>query len=159
MSLIASIVSSSTFRSIPAYKSSVFSLTTTKSTSLNGVFIPSMFLQGRIFAYKSSSRRSCTLTDLNPLPIGVVTGALSAILFFFMLSITRSGRGTPSFSMTSRPADCLSQLILTPAASIIFTTASAISGPIPSPSISVILCIISSFSYKTSTFYDFLKRR
>ena len=130
---------------MPAYKSSVFSLTTTKSTLSKGVLIPSMFLQGRMFAYKSSSFLNLTLTERKPFPIGVVTGALSATPFFLILSITLFGSGSPSVSATSAPAVCISQLIFAPALSKISTTASEISGPIPSPFIRVTLCIKFSF--------------
>ena len=53
---------------------------------------------GRRLTYKSNRRRSWTFTDLNPLPIGVVTGAFKATLFFFMELIASSGIKVPYFS-------------------------------------------------------------
>jgi len=58
--------------STPAYKSSVFSLTITRSIFSYLDLTPSSETIGRTFAYKSSYLRSCTFTLLNPSPIGVV---------------------------------------------------------------------------------------
>ena len=60
------------------------------------------------------------MTERKPFPIGVVTGDLSATLLAFTESITLCGKGTPSVSITSAPAVCISQSILTPEAFIIF---------------------------------------
>ncbi len=51
--------------------------------------------------------------------------------------VTASGSGVPVRSMTSTPASCTSQLIFTPVASTHSRAASASSGPVPSPVISV----------------------
>ena len=95
---------SSIFRSIPAYKSSVFSLITVISTFSYRVFMLFKFLASRTEAYKSSSFLKATFTLLKPLPIGVVQGALSAILFFFILSMTSPGKGVPYSLTASKPA-------------------------------------------------------
>ena len=105
------------------------------------------FLQGLTFAYRSRALLSPTLTEGKSLPIGVVIGAFSATLFTLMDSKTLGGSGVPSSSTTSAPAVCKSQSILRPDASIILTTASVISGPIPSPLIRVTVVIIFSFHY------------
>ena len=81
------------------------------------------------------------MTERNPFPIGVVIGALSATLLALIESMTLCGSGTPSFSITSSPAVWISQSISAPDFSIILTTDSDISGPIPSPLIKVTLVI------------------
>ena len=68
-----------------------------------------------------------------PVPTGVVIGAFNAQRVRRTLSITASGSGVPVRAMTSTPASCKSQLILTPVASTHFRAASANSGPVPSP--------------------------
>ena len=52
-----------------------------------------------------------------PVPTGVVIGAFSAQRVRLTLSITASGSGVPVRAITSTPASCTSQLILTPVAS------------------------------------------
>ena len=143
MIFILCAVFSSICSSIPAYKSSVFSRITTISTLSNLVLTAGIFLQGRTFAYKFKSFLNWTFTERNPLPIGVVIGAFNATLFSFIESSTRWGNGTPSFSITSNPAVWISHSIGTFASFMILTTASEISGPIPSPLINVTFVIIS----------------
>ena len=104
MIFILCAVFSSICSSTPAYKSSVFSRTTTRSTLLNLVSIAGKFLQGLKLAYKSRAFLNCTLTERKPLPIGVVTGAFNATLFLIIESNTLCGSGVPSCSITSEPA-------------------------------------------------------
>ena len=61
-------------------------------------------MHGLIFAYKSKALRSCTFTERKPVPIGVVTGALRAILLTLIDSNTLGGSGVPSSDTTSAPA-------------------------------------------------------
>ncbi len=75
-----------------------------------------------------------------PVPTGVVMGAFSAHLVRLTLSIVLSGSGVPVRAITSTPASCTSQLILTPVASMHLRAASANSGPVPSPVIRVTSC-------------------
>ncbi len=79
---------------------------------------------------------------LKPLPMGVVSGPFIATLFFLIDSKTSSGSGVPYLSMTSAPASTLSQFIFASVASTATNIASVISGPIPSPGIKVMLCIL-----------------
>ena len=67
----------------------------------------------------------------------MVIGPLMATPLRRMLSITRSGSGVPSLAMVASPACCTSQSKPMPVASRTPTVASASSGPIPSPGISV----------------------
>lgn len=79
---------------------------------------------------------------LKPVPTGVVIGALRPMPFFFTESIVACGRGVPVLAMTSTPASANSHVIFAPVASIHLFAASAISGPMPSPVISVTVVII-----------------
>ena len=82
-----------------------------------------------------------------PVPTGVVIGAFSAHLVRWTLSMVPSGSGVPVRAITSTPASCTSQLIFTPVASMHRRAASANSGPVPSPVISVTSCaMISCFN-------------
>ena len=65
--------------SIPAYMSSVFSLKiiiSVVSDCFKGVVVPGKYLMGLMHANKSISCLIATLSDLNPLPTGVVKGPL-----------------------------------------------------------------------------------
>ena len=62
------------------------------------VFNPGRFFTGRKFANSSNFFRSVTLIEANPPPIGVVTGPLSATLFFSMESYSTCGMYSPVFS-------------------------------------------------------------
>src|SRR5438477_3590293 len=126
----------------PAYRSSVFSRTMTRSTPWNRASMPGRFHTGRKFAYRSSAFRSPTLTLENPSAIGVATGPLRATLFRRIESINSGGRVCPDRSKAGAPAKWRSQSICTPDAPRIRTTASVTSGPMPSPGISVIVCAI-----------------
>src|SRR6476660_9743773 len=83
----------------------------------------------------------------NPVPTGVVIGALSAQRVRLTLSIVASGSGEPVRAITSTPASCTSQLILTPVASMHFRAAAANSGPVPSPVMRVTSCGIVRFGW------------
>jgi len=129
--------SRSTQCSTPEYSPSVASRTTTRSVSGNRVPSPAIARAGRTDAKRSSSWRSATLTERNPLPIGVVIGPLSATRFFRTDSRTSSGSGVPRARIAFSPASTTSQSIETPVASVTTRAAFVTSGPIPSPGIMV----------------------
>jgi hypothetical protein len=89
--------------SSPAYRSSVFSRTMTRSTPSKRETTPGRFCTGRRFAYKSSAFRSPTLTLANPVPIGVVTGPFSATLVRRIESMSSTG-ACPVRSNETTPA-------------------------------------------------------
>ena len=93
-----SVFASPSSYSTPAYRSSWFSRTTTRSVSGNRVRTPSYALHGRRHANRSSSLRSATFIERNPEPTGVVIGPLIASPRSLIESITRSGSGVPSSS-------------------------------------------------------------
>jgi len=62
--------------------------------------------------------RSCTLTEVKPVPIGVVTGPLSPTPLRTIESRTSCGRGLPYFSSAAAPARCDSHSNFAPAAAI-----------------------------------------
>src|SRR5688572_5056454 len=126
----------------PAYRSSVFSRTIIRSTFVQREATPGRFLTGRRFAYRSSALRSPTLTLVNPSPIGVVHGPLSATLFRVIESSSSAGSVWPVFSNAVTPASCRSQSIATPVASSTDVTAAVTSGPMPSPGINVSVCVV-----------------
>src|SRR5437870_3732856 len=78
-----------------------------------------------------------TLTLRKPVPTGVVIGPFSATRVVRMDSRTCSGSGVPYSAITFSPACWTSQSNSTPVASRTRTLASEISGPTPSPGISV----------------------
>ena len=94
-------------------------------------------MPGRTFAYSLNSSRSRTFTDRKPPPTGVVSGPLSARRVRRMLSSSAGGSGSPVAAMAAMPPCCVSQTNGAPAAARTATTASVISGPMPSPGISV----------------------
>ena len=74
------------------------------------------------------------MADFSPNPTGVAKGPLRAILLRAMEAIVSSGTPLDNpFLKTSAPASQSSQVILTPAASMILRVAVIISGPTPSP--------------------------
>ena len=77
-----------------------------------------------------------------PPPIGVVTGPFSPTCVRSMESISSFGMYSLYFSKASAPAANVSHSNLTPVASRMRTTASVTSGPMPSPGMSVTLCVI-----------------
>ena len=80
-----------------------------------------------------------TLTLVNPLPIGVVTGPLRATLFRRIESSSVGGSDWSYRLNAVTPASCRSHSMSTPAAFKMRTTAAVTSGPMPSPGISVIV--------------------
>src|SRR5688572_17434963 len=128
--------------SSPEYRSSVFSRTMTRSTFSNRDRTWGRLETGRRFEYRSSAFRSPTLTLVNPSPTGVVTGPFNATLFRRTDAMSSSGSGEPDFSSAGTPASNGSQVIDTPAASMIDTTADVTSGPMPSPGINVIVWVM-----------------
>src|ERR1035441_10294066 len=91
----------------------------------------------------SSVCRNCTLTLRNPVPMGVVIGALSVTSLARAASIVSWGIGVPVVAIMSTPASQIRQLIL-PAPAVVASAASthrwaarASSGPTPSPRIKV----------------------
>ena len=137
---ISFVLSSPSENSIPVYRSSVFSLTIIKSTLEYLVFTPLYSLQGLKHAYKSRDILKRTLTDLNPLPTGVLIGPFMATLFFVIELKTWSGRTVPNLATASSPAICSSHSMSTPVASIHRLAARLTSLPMPSPGINVTLC-------------------
>src|SRR5580692_9713146 len=73
--------------------------------------------------------------------MGVVTGPLSATRLRAIASYSSFGMYSPCFSNAPAPAANFSHANCTPVASRIRTTASVTSGPMPSPGISVIVCV------------------
>ena len=126
--------------SMPAYRSSTFSRTMTRSTPRPeyGVFTPGISRTGRTFAYVSNSLRSVTFALFSPNPTGVSSGPFNATRVRVIESIVSDGtpEGRP-FLKTSAPASCVSHSIGAPTASRIRWAAITHSGPIPSPGISV----------------------
>ncbi len=123
--------------SMPAYRSSVFSRTTTRSTSVKRTAMPGSVAAGRTAANRSSSCRSATFTLRKPVPTGVVMGPFRAVLVVSIERKTRSGSGVPSRPITPAPASWRSHSTSTPLADRTDRAASATSGPMPSPGISV----------------------
>src|SRR6185503_4986831 len=105
-----------------------------------------MFQTGRRFANSSSAFRSPTFTLANPPPTGVVSGPFNATLLRAIDSSSVGGSVDPCFSMAEAPARCGSHSTSRPAVSRILTTALVISGPMPSPAISVMRCLAMSVS-------------
>src|SRR5258708_17665324 len=128
----------------PAYRSSVFSRTTIRSTPWKRLSTPGRFLTGRRLENRSRALRSPTFTLVKPSPIGVVTGPFSATLFLFTDSRSCGGSDWPKRLNAITPASCGSHAISRPAAVKMRTTASVTSGPIPSPGIRVMVCGITS---------------
>src|SRR4051794_35321470 len=109
------------------------------STFSNRVMMFGIDFTGRRLAYRSSVLRSRTLIDEKPVPIGVVTGPLSATLLRRIDSRTSGGRGSPKRERASEPTKYFSHSTWTPAHSMMETTEAVTSGPMPSPGSSVIL--------------------
>ena len=57
--------------------------------------------------YKSNANLKLTLTDLKPLPIGVVTGPFNATLYFLIASNVSSGISLPVLSYETCPISYL----------------------------------------------------
>ena len=143
--------------SMPAYRSSVFSRTITRSMSRYREPSPGCDRQGRTQAYRSNSLRRATLTLRKPVPTGVVMGPLMATLVARTASSTCSGRGVPYSPITPAPASCTFQLIWTPVASTTRRMALVISGPMPSPGISTTSWVM-AYSSSSSSASLFLAR-
>src|SRR6202142_3817458 len=118
------------------YRPSRFSRTTTRATFSYrppGISVRA----GRTFAYSLNSSRSRTLELRYPPPEGVSRGPLRASRVRRMLSSVTAGSGSPALVMPASPASWRSQRNGAPSASSTASVASTISGPIPSPGISV----------------------
>ena len=87
------------------------------------------------------------MTERKPVPIGVVIGPFSAILFAFTEASVSSGSGVPACSITSTPACRTSQSKATPVASRTRRVASVSSGPVPSPGMRVTRCAMRGPAY------------
>src|SRR5271154_2764629 len=100
---------------------------------------------GRKLANSSNFLRRCTLMDEKPPAIGVVTGPFRARRLRSIDSYTACGMYSPYFSNALAPTRKGSQANFAPvpstAASRMLTTASVTSGPMPSPAISVTVCV------------------
>ncbi len=94
-------------------------------------------LHGLRQAYRPKICRRWTLTLRNPVPTGVVMGALRPTRVRRMLARSDSGSGVPYCSRQSIPASCTSHRMAAPVASITSRATAASSGPVPSPIISV----------------------
>src|SRR2546426_6338195 len=99
--------------------------------------MPGMLRPGGTLAYSPSAWRRVTFTLRKPSPTGVVMGPLSATRLRRIDSRTCSGSGVPYWAMTASPASTTSHSRTTPEASSTRRVASASSGPMPSPGISV----------------------
>ncbi|CAI8179226.1 MAG: Uncharacterised protein [Candidatus Nitrosopelagicus brevis] len=123
------------------YRSSVFSLTITKSTSSLSAGVFGYDFAGRIFAYKSNFCLNATMTSLALSPTGAFKHASDDLID----SKTSSGNAFPVFSSAASPAtseltlNLMSNLSLI-VSKIVFTDSDN-SGPIPSPVIREILYI------------------
>src|SRR5579859_2168480 len=144
MILMASTTPGTTSCSRPTYSPSVFSRTMIKSTPGHFDSRPGRFLMGRKLAKRSKVLRSVTLMLLKPPPMGVVTGPFRASLLRSIESYSSLGIYSPLISNASAPAAKRSHSHLIPVASRIRITACVTSGPMPSPGISVTLCLFIS---------------
>src|SRR5689334_18720206 len=125
----------------------------TRSTFSNRVRTPGYVLQGRTWAYMSSSLRSATLTERKPPPTGVVIGPFSAVPTSRTASRTSGGSGLPPcLSITSAPASRTSHSNSTPVPSSTRRVASVSSGPVPSPGMSVTRCAMPRASVHVHSF-------
>mmetsp|Transcript_9969 Transcript_9969/g.24915 ORF Transcript_9969/g.24915 Transcript_9969/m.24915 type:complete len:350 (+) Transcript_9969:543-1592(+) len=142
MTLRLSTTPSTTSCSRPEYSPSVFSRITTMSRLSWRVLRPGMDTPCTRLTYRSRSLRSCTLSDCVSVlrrSSGVNSVPLSATPFLRMEASTSLGtslRGRPSGSEPDRESK-RSHLMGAPSASTTSTTDLVISGPMPSPGISV----------------------
>ncbi len=83
--------------------------------------------------------RSCTLTEVKPVPIGVVTGPLSPTPLRTIESRTSCGRGLPCFSSASCAGEMRFPFELRAGRRDHAQVAALTSGPIPSPASSVMV--------------------
>ena len=137
--------SAETFWPSPEYAPSVFSRTVIRSTpdgKRDLVF--GKLLAGRTLAYRSKRLRNSTLIELKPSPTGVVSGDFNAMRFLRMESMVAAGSSSPCFSSAAKPASANSYCRPSCIASSTCRVASMISGPMPSPRMTVIVVVISS---------------
>src|SRR5439155_590582 len=71
----------------------------------------------------------------------VVSGPLRPTLLRRIESSAAFGNGSPCFCSAGRPMSCTSHSMATPVASIARRVAATISGPVPSPGMSVMRCV------------------
>src|SRR5690606_23203290 len=102
-------------------------------------------LAGRTLAYRSKRLRSSTLIDEKPPPTGVVSGLFRATRLRRIESMVAAGSSSPVFSRATRPASANSYASPTSIASSTCRAASMISGPMPSPRMTVIVWVICRF--------------
>ena len=122
--------------SMPAYKPSVFSRTTTRSTFSKRVVTPAKLRMGRTAPYKPSVLRNATFTLEKPVPTGVVHGPFKATRCSRMAASVDSGKVLLEPPCTAAsPASWRSHWMSTLAAAKMRHTAAETSGPIPSPGI------------------------
>src|SRR5207302_10977629 len=96
-------------------------------------------------ANSSNCLRRATLMLENPPPIGVVTGPFRPSPVRSIDCVSSLGMYSPYLANASEPAENLSHSIFTPDASTMRTAAFVTSGPMPSPGISVTLCVMNSY--------------
>ena len=122
--------------SMPAYRSSVFSRTTTRSTRPYGDGTPSYRRHGRTFANRSSVCRRRMFALRTPASAGVSIGPFSATRHDRIVSSVAEGRGSPCRAKDRAPISAGTHSRATPVASIVRRAASTTSGPMPSPAMS-----------------------
>src|SRR5690606_6192079 len=99
-------------------------------------------MAGRTLAYRSKWRRRLTLIEVKPPPTGVVSGLFSATLLRAMESRVSFGIRSPCFSSATTPASANSYSRPAPSWSSTCRVASMISGPMPSPRMTVIFWVM-----------------
>src|SRR3546814_19204593 len=102
-------------------------------------------LAGRTLAYRSKRLRNSTLIEEKPPPTGVVSGLFRATRFLRIESMVAAGSNSPDLSSATRPASANSYCRPTSSASSTCSVASMLSGPIPSPRLTVMVSVFGGF--------------